>query len=340
MNEPGALKTLTPRRLALLVGASGCVLGLVVLIAPEFGSADASLWRVLFGAAGPDERMIVLRLRLPRAILAALAGGALAACGASMQGILGNPLASPYTLGLAGGASFAAVLAMKLGAELGSLSGAAVPAAAFTGALVAAATVWGLARLGRRGRMTPGGLILAGVTLGFIASAGVLFVQYVSEPLDIARMVRWMMGGLGVVGYGVVATMLLALLPGLVLIFMQTGKLNQIALSEDLAASRGVDVRHVRLVVLLGTALATGAVVAVAGPIAFVGLIVPHAVRFLVGPDHRALVPCAFFSGAVFLVVCDTIARTVTAPSEIPVGVFTALLGGPFFLWVLVTRRR
>jgi iron complex transport system permease protein len=334
------VKTLTPRRLAALVGASAAVLGLAVLVAPEFGSADASLWRVITGTAGPDERTIVLSLRLPRAILAALAGGTLAACGASMQAILGNPLASPYTLGLAGGASFAAVLTMKLGLGIGFLGGAAVPVAAFLGALVAAATVWALARLGRRGHMTPEGLLLAGVTLGFIASAGVLVVQYVSEPLDIARMVRWMMGGLGVVGYGVILAMAPVLLPGLALLFMQVGKLNQIAFSEEFAASRGVDVRRVRLVVLFGTALATGAVVAAAGPIAFVGLIVPHAVRFLGGPDHRSLLPCSFLCGGAFLVVCDTVARSVTPPSEIPVGVLTALLGGPFFLWMLATRRR
>jgi iron complex transport system permease protein len=257
-----------------------------------------------------------------------------------MQAILGNPLASPYTLGLAGGASFAAVLTMKLGLGIGFLGGAAVPVAAFLGALVAAATVWALARLGRRGHMTPEGLLLAGVTLGFIASAGVLVVQYVSEPLDIARMVRWMMGGLGVVGYGVILAMAPVLLPGLALLFMQVGKLNQIAFSEEFAASRGVDVRRVRLVVLFGTALATGAVVAAAGPIAFVGLIVPHAVRFLGGPDHRSLLPCSFLCGGAFLVVCDTVARSVTPPSEIPVGVLTALLGGPFFLWMLATRRR
>jgi iron complex transport system permease protein len=214
-----------------------------------------------------------------------------------------------------------------------------VPAAAFSGALGSTAGVLALARLGRRGGMTREGLLLAGVTLGFISSAGVLLVQYFSEPLDVARIVRWMMGGFEVVGYRMLAGMLPVLLPGLALVLWQAARLNQIALSEDLAAARGVNVRQVRSAVLWGTALATGAVVAVAGPVAFVGLIVPHVARALLGPDHRVLLPCAFFLGGAFLVVCDTVARTAIAPSQIPVGVLTALLGGPFFLWILTRRR-
>jgi iron complex transport system permease protein len=333
------MKALTPRRLVVLVGAAAGALAAVLLVAPEFGSAEASFWRVITGEANAGERMIVLSLRLPRVLLAAVAGGTLAACGVSMQGILGNPLASPYTLGLSGGASFAAVAAMILGAGAGLLGRAAVPMAAFLGALAAATAVWSLARLGRRGRMTPEGLLLAGVTVGFIASAGVLLIQYLSEPLAVARMVRWMMGGLEVVGYRVLAAVLPPLLAGLALLFMQAGKLNLIAVHEEFAASRGVDVRRVRLTVLAGTALATGAVVAATGPIAFVGLIVPHAVRLLVGADHKVLMPSAFFFGAAFLVLCDTVARTAIAPSQIPVGVLTALMGGPFFLWLLATRK-
>jgi len=329
------VRVLTPRKFACVVAVSAAALALALVLAPGFGSVDASLFRVLAGRAAADERTIVLSLRFPRAILAALAGGTLAACGTAMQGILANPLADPYTLGLASGASLAAVVAMKLGASSGLLTSLA----AFAGALASAAAVWGLSRLGRRKRLTPEGLLLAGVTLTFVASAGVLLIQYVSEPFEIHHMIRWMMGGLGTVGYRTIAAMTPVLMPALVLIGLQAGRLNQIALSEELAESRGVDVRRVRLLVLAGTALGTGAAVAAAGPVGFVGLIVPHAMRFLVGPDHRLLVPSAFLWGGAFLVACDTVARTVTAPMDIPVGVFTALLGGPFFLWILATRR-
>lgn len=304
-------------------------------LAPEFGSTRASLFSVIFGRASAEERTIVLSLRLPRALLAALAGGTLASCGAAMQGILANPLADPYTLGLASGAAVAAVASMKLGVP----PGMGTSAAAFVGAIGASAAVWGLSRLGRRTRFTPEGLLLAGVTITFIASAGTLLMQYLSEPFEIHHIIRWMMGGLGTVGYRTLTAMLPATLAAMTVLTMQTSKLNQLALSEELAQSRGVDVQKVRLLVLASTALGTGAAVAAAGPVGFVGLIVPHAIRYLAGPDHRLLIPCAFLWGGAFLVVCDTVARTATAPMDIPVGVFTALLGGPFFLWILATRR-
>jgi iron complex transport system permease protein len=333
------MKALTPARLAIALALAFAGLAVACLVAPEFGSADASLWRVIMGSATAVEREIVLSIRLPRVLLACLAGGSLAVCGVSMQGTLGNPLASPYTLGFASSAGFLAVVAMKLGARLGTLAGAAVPLAAFSGAMLAAGAVWGLSRLRRAGHMTPEGLLLAGVTLSFIASAGVLLVQYLSSPFEVAQMVDWLMGRLGGAGARELATLAPVLLPGLALLFVQAGRLNQIAVSEEVALSRGVDVRRVRGAVLVGTALAVGAVVAVAGPVGFVGLIVPHAVRSLAGPDHRMLMPVAFLSGAAFLVVCDTVARTVMAPSEIPVGVLTSLIGGPFFLWILATKR-
>lgn len=333
------MRVLTPRKLAGSVAAAFAVLALSLMIAPEVGPIPASLGRVILGRAAPSEREIVLRHRLPRAVFAAVCGGTLAACGGAMQAILGNPLASPYTLGIASGAGLAAVIAMKLGLE-GTVAGyAALPAAAFLGALAAAAAVWGLAKASGRGRLRPEGMLLAGVTLGLIASAGILLVQYLSSPHETARMVRWMMGGLSVVGWRNVLGMLPMLLPGLVLVSIHAGRLNQMALGEEIASGRGIDPDRLRALVLLGCALATGAVVSVAGPIAFLGLIVPHAIRFLVGPDHRALLPCAFLGGGAFLVLCDTGARTVIAPSQIPVGVLTALMGGPFFIWLLVRRQ-
>jgi iron complex transport system permease protein len=305
----------------------------VVALAPLVGSQPLDPAAILAG----DETAgaIFWQLRLPRVLLAVLAGGVLAVSGVAFQTLFRNPLAEPYTLGVAAGAALGAVLALQLVGDAGFL---VVAAAAFVGALAVSAIILGLAST-RRG-LESGTLLLAGIAISLSCSALILFVQYLADFTRTFRMVRWMMGGLAVVGYAE----LLWLVPWVVLaggmVLVHRWELNLLLTGEELAASRGVDLTRLRLLVLGATSLAVGALVAVAGPIGFVGLIVPHVLRRWVGHDHLHLVPACLLGGGAFLGLCDLAARTVMAPAELPVGVLTALLGGPFFLWLLVLRRR
>lgn len=320
------------------------LLWLVVLVgAPLVGSQGLSLGKAL--EAGTTEATILWQLRLPRVLLSLLAGGALAVAGVGFQTLFRNPLAEPYTLGVAGGAALGAVLALHLGSVWGSrlvapggaLGFTLVGVASFVGAAGATGLVVGLALRSRR--IDTGTLLLAGVAVSFSASALILFVQYLSDSTQTYRMVRWMMGGLAVSGYRDVFWVAPWVLGGTGLLLALRWDLNLLLTGEELAASRGVDLTRVRLLVLGAASLMVGALVSVTGPIGFVGLIVPHMLRRPAGSDHLILTPACFLGGGAFLTLCDLAARTVMAPAELPVGVLTALLGGPFFLWLLLMRR-
>ena len=325
------------------------VLGLVwiavLALAPLVGSHGIDLGRAVL-EPGTTEATILWQLRVPRVLLALLAGGALAVAGVAFQTLFRNPLAEPYTLGVAGGAALGAVLAVHAGSGwlagwLPGGDGATFPlvaAASFAGALAATGLVVGLAA--RRGGLDSGTLLLAGVAVSFSASAVILFVQYLADSTQTYRMVRWMMGGLSVSGYTQVLWVAPWVLAGTALILAHRWDLNLLLTGEELATSRGVDLGRLRLVVLTAASLMVGAMVAVTGPIGFVGLIVPHMLRKVSGSDHLGLVPACFLGGGAFLTLCDVAARTVMAPAELPVGVLTALLGGPFFLWLLLVRKR
>lgn len=336
-DAPPASRNATRRRALLAVA----VLWLAALVgAPLLGSHALDLGKVL--EAGTPEATILWQLRLPRVLLALLAGGALAVAGASFQTLFRNGLAEPYTLGVAGGAALGAVLALHLsGGEAGAGGPAGfllVAGASFAGALGATGLVVGLA-LRPRGIET-GTLLLAGIAVSFSCSALILFLQYLSDPTRTYRIVRWMMGGLAVSGYGDVLWLAPWALAGSALLLALRWDLNLLLTGEELAASRGVDLTRVRLLVLGAASLMVGALVAVTGPIGFVGLIVPHMLRRWTGADHLFLTPACLLGGGAFLALCDLAARTVMAPAELPVGVLTALLGGPFFLWLLLVRRR
>lgn len=323
--------------LLLLGGIAACLA--VVLVAPLVGSRSIDLGRALAELGDPrsPDALIFFQLRLPRVLCALLVGGALSLAGLALQALTRNGLASEYTLGVASGGAFGAVLALRLGWTAG-LWGLPVSAvAALAGAGLVAVLVLGWAG---RGRYDASSLLLAGVTIGMVASAGILLLQYLADATQSHLMVRWLMGGLDVVGYGALLGLLPLLVTGGLLVGLHAAELNQLLQGDELAEARGVAVRRVRGAVLAGVALLTGAAVSVAGPIGFVGLIVPHSVRLLAGLDHRRTAPLVVLWGGVFLAACDTVARTVLAPAEIPVGVLTALVGGPFFLWVLGSRRR
>lgn len=325
---------MTPRpRTALLVLL--LLWGAVVVGAPLVGSQPISLGDVLRG--DPTAEAIFWQLRLPRVLLALLAGAGLAVSGLAFQTLFRNELAEPYTLGIATGAALGAVLSLRL-EEMGVLWGMPlVSLASFVGAIGATALVVGLAW---RRKGNTGTLLLAGIAVSLSCSALILFLQYLSDSTQTFRMVRWMMGGLSVVGYGEVLWAAPWVLGGAAVLLALRWDLNLLLTGEELAASRGVDLVRLRLRVLGVSSLMIGALVAVAGPIGFVGLMVPHMLRRWVGHDHLFLAPACLLGGGAFLAVCDVAARTVMSPAELPVGVLTALLGGPFFLWLLVLGRK
>lgn len=312
----------------------------VALLAPLVGSRPLSLSAVLAG--DPAAVAIFWQLRLPRVLLALLAGGLLALSGLSLQTLFENALAEPYTLGVASGASLGAAMVFTFAPRVTSaVSSFGLPLAglaAFAGALGATALVVVLGRGGARGgRGAAGGagLLLAGVAVALLCQAAILLLQYVTDAAGTLRMVRWMMGGLAVVGYREPLWLLPWLLLSVAVHSVRRWDLDLLLAGEEMAASRGVAVGRFRLALLLVDSLAVAALVSVVGPVGFVGLMVPHMLRRLVGAEHGLLVPACVLGGGAFLAVCDAGARTVLAPAELPVGVVTALLGGPFFLWLL-----
>jgi ABC-type Fe3+-siderophore transport system permease subunit len=274
--------------------------------------------------------------RLPRALAATVAGAGLAAAGVTFQAVLRNPLAEPFTLGISSGAALGAVVAIRVGLEA-SLGPSAVPLLAFAGSLASVALVWRLARVGAS--RPPATLLLAGITLAFVCSAATMLVQYTASFAESYRIVRWMMGGLDWISARDLLRSAVVTAVGLAALLYFARDFNALAAGAEAAASVGVRVELVIGVAYISASLVVGAVIAFAGPIGFVGIIVPHALRALLGPDHRLLLPASMLGGAAFVLVADTVARTVIAPEQLPVGVVTALVGGPFFLGLLVTEK-
>ena len=281
--------------------------------------------------------MIFFQMRLPRVLLALLAGGALAMAGAALQVIFRNPLAEPWTLGIAGGASLGAFLARVcpfLWFALGPLNTA--QAMALLGASAALGLVLSLARRSATGAQT---LLLAGVTLGVVCGGAIMVISGFISPWKLAEFHRWLLGGLDAADWASVGALAALAVPGVALLLAQARNLNPLGLGEDMAAGQGVDVARVRRWTAIGAGLASAGVAAVAGPIGFVGLLAPHAVRKIVGPDARLVLPCSFLFGGALLAACDALGRWAAAPLEVPVGALTAVLGGPLFLALLARRR-
>jgi len=335
---------LTRQRLILVVGLFALGSLTVLAFAPLYGPVQLDVvtaWRAWWshapasGESLPTEAAILMSLRLPRVALGWLVGAGLALAGAAFQGMLRNPLAEPYTLGVAGGGALGAVVAVSwpvLAPPVWFISG--VQLWSLLGSGIVVAVIHGLAR--RRADLSPAGLLLAGVVLASICGAGLMLVRYLAEPNRLARLDRYLMGGLDVAGWSAVRAALPFLVPGIVLLLLEARRLNLLCLGEALAEARGVDVARLQRSCFLSGSLIVAATVAVAGPIGFVGLIVPHMVRSVVGPDHRLLLPCSALAGGGFLVLCDVAARTMLTAQELPVGILTALMGGPFFLVMLL----
>lgn len=309
---------------------------IVVCGAPLIGLEKMPLG-ALWGDAETGQVKILWTLRMPRVAVAFLAGAGLAIAGMAFQAMFRNPLATPFTLGVASGASLGAASYIHLGFAFSLLRIPGESWFAFAGALVTIAVVYGLARAARGATSVT--MLLAGVAVSFFFSSIILFLQYLSDPTRTFRMVRWVMGGLeSIVGLDSVLTVLPFVFAGCAVVLYFRHELNLITTGEELALARGVEVDRVKLIAFLVTSVMVGAIVSACGPIGFVGLMAPHICRLLIGPDHRTLTPATILFGGAFLVLCDTLARTVIAPTELPVGILTAILGGPFFVWLLLTR--
>jgi len=312
-----------------------------------FGAQPLSIATALAG--GEPDRSILLGLRLPRALLGAVVGVALAASGTALQALLRNPLAEPFVLGVSGGAAlggtlvlFAALLAGRLWSPLAEGIAAASPVAlgAVAGAAGATVLVFALGRIG--GRLVPEAALLVGIVFNAFAAAVITVLEVLAPPDQQARLVRWLVGSIGYEPPGTLAVAAVAVALAVGALVLLSARMNLLALGDDEAASLGVDVGRLRTAVLLASSAATGAAVALSGMVGFVGLIVPHAVRRVLGPDHRLLVPASALFGGAFLVLADAAARVAFLPlgSEPPVGALTAFAGGPLFLWLLRRRER
>jgi iron complex transport system permease protein len=329
---------MTPRprskRLTLLVLV---LLAVAVLAgAPFIGMKTIHFGALLRPASTGTESDILWRIRIPRVFIAFLAGAGLAVSGMAFQAMFRNPLATPFTLGVSSGASLGAAVSIRLGLAAAVLGATGTSLFAFLGAILALVLVYGLT--GARRGFSTATMLLAGVAVSFCFSSAILFMQYMSDFTQSYRILRWLMGGFLIVGFGSVLRVAPFVVVGCVIVLYLTRELNLMAVGEEIAISRGVEVRRTKKVLFVGTSLMVGGVVAVCGPIGFVGMMVPHICRLLIGADHRHLMPASFLFGGMFLTLCDALARTVIAPAEMPVGIITALLGGPFFVWLLLAR--
>ena len=280
---------------------------------------------------------IVIDIRLPRVMLAGLVGAALAAAGATYQGLFRNPLADPYLIGVAQGAALGAVIGFLLPSGWRALGFGIIPLLAFAGALISTTVVYLLARVGKTLPVTT--LILAGVALGALLSSIVSYL-IISSGDKLHSIMFWLMGSFSLSQWSEVIMVLPYMLVGLVVLLLYARSLNLMQLDEEQAQQLGINVERLKLVLLGAATLITAAAVSFVGIIGFVGIIIPHAVRLIWGADYRFLLPLSILTGAIFLILADILARTVLAPVEIPIGVITAICGAPFFLYLLRRRKQ
>jgi iron complex transport system permease protein len=339
-----------PRRRGLLLLAGVAAIAIVALLGVAWGSFSISpatiaamFWRRIVGEASAAPwpatwETVIFDIRLPRILLAALVGAALSQAGAVYQGLFRNPLADPYLIGVSSGAGLGATAAIALGLPViwGGLS--AVSLLAFVGALAATALVYFLSRIGRRSSVVT--LVLAGVAVGAFLSAVTTFLMFRAQ--DAFRMVHalgWMMGSFALSSWDKVHLMAPVFVVGGGFLWLYAHRLNVLQLDDEQAQQLGVPVERTRLALIVAATLVTSTAVSVCGVVGFVGLIVPHAVRLIWGPDHRFLLPMGALCGAVFMILADGAARMLLSPTELPVGVVTAFCGAPFFLYLLHQKR-
>ena len=348
------MKPLTPKRFFLQLAGFALLLLIFLAIAPGIGSRGIDVgvaqgWNSLF-ADNHDSIAygVAWTLRFPRAIKALIAGFTLALCGAVFQSLFRNPLATPYTVGIASGASLGALIAYKIHWVSAIWGISTVSLSAFGGALAVLLLILILSR--SSAGVSGNTLLLAGITIGFFCSGMMMFITSLASVTETHSTVRWLMGSLDTHGGLEIAALLPLAIPSWLVLFLLARSLNQFALGEDIATTRGVNVLRTELLGIIGGSLGVAAVVSMCGPIGFVGLIIPHIVRLLVGGDHRILLPASALLGASFLIGCDflttlvpgwyaDLSGTETTAARLPIGVMTAILGTPVFLVLLCTNK-
>ena len=339
-------------RARLVIGALCLVLALTVLFSLTSGASDASAFAVardwLFPSASSSDalsardRIIVYDVRLPRVVLGALIGAALAVSGAVMQGLFRNPLADPGIVGVSSGASLGAVSVIVLGGTAlapvtGLLGIYALPAAAFLGGLVVTLVLYRVST--RRGQTSVATMLLAGIALGAVAMAVTGMLIFMADDRQLRDLTFWQLGSLAGTTWGKIGAAGPAIVVGLAVSPFLARGLNALSLGEATANHLGIPVQRLKYVAIVTVAASVGASVAVSGGIGFVGIVVPHLLRLLMGPDNRYLLPASALLGASLLLLADAVSRTIVAPAELPIGIVTAAVGGPFFLWILLRKR-
>ncbi len=335
-------QALRVRRWYTTIGIATILTCIVALLALRFGAHSltwAQLWSALtFASSGEADvaRVILWDVRFPRIMMGLLVGASLAITGAALQALVRNPLADPYVLGISSGAAIGATIGLALG--FGTLMGGiGLPLCAFVGGGISIILVYGIAV--SQGQLSVHTLLLAGVIINAVCSALMMFVTSILNPAALYRVVVWLMGTLSAPSHTVLMGVSACVVVAMVWLLSYSQSLNLLATGEDASRSLGVESDRVQRMVFVVSALLTGVVVSLCGMIGFVGMVVPHLVRIVCGADHRLLLPVSALAGGMLLILADTVARTVVAPAEIPVGVVTALIGGPLFLYLLVTRK-
>jgi iron complex transport system permease protein len=333
---------LTPKKLVTRIVSALVMLGVVMLVCSFIGTESISL-KALFGVADTREAVnpdyeIFVKVRLPRIILASLVGAALASSGVVFQALLRNPLADPYILGISSGAGLGVIIAVISGFDWTLWGRSPIAFFAFFGASGTVWLVWFLGRLTGKFHIT--GLLLAGVVVNAFFSAVIMFLTSIAKSQQIYSTIFWLMGNITEEGFLVIWLGTGFVLGGILALFYISPQLNALSFGEEDAKSMGVNINRTQLIAFAIAAAITAIAVSLSGLIGFVGLLIPHAVRLVFGPDHRQLLPLSGIVGAIFLVIADTLGRIIIAPAQLPVGVVTAMLGGPFFLVLLIKYSR
>lgn len=315
----------------VLMGAASAV---VFVVAPMIGMKILGPEAIFPQGGDTIDSYIFWKIRFPRVCTSFLAGAALAMGGAAFQAMFRNPLATPFTLGVSSGASLGTTLYVGLGLSFSFLGISGSSLCAFAGALLSILVVYSFTQARRT--FSTGSMLLVGVAVSFFFSSLILLIQYMSDFTKTFHILRRLIGGIEAVGFDSVLSLFPFVASGAVIIFSLNRELNLLSTGEDLAASRGVNVVRTKQVIFLGASLMIGGVVSICGPIGFIGMMVPHICRLIIGPDNRYLGLASLMFGGGFLTLCDILARTLFAPVELPVGVITAILGGPFFFWLLL----
>jgi len=292
----------------------------------------------LFSNSSSDDSRLFYFSRLPRVLMAFIAGGTFAVCGLAFQIVFKNPLATPYTTGVTSGGTLGAVVAISYPALNFNFGITSVQLFSQIGSLLVLLLIFTISS-NKKGNMI-NTVLLSGISIGILFTALVMLIRYILTPNLLVVVDRWMMGGLDISGYNDFAGIFPFLIPGLSLLFSQSIKMNYLVSGDETAFSRGINANSVNKIILIGGSLAVASVVSVVGPVAFIGLIVPHIVKKISGNDTRLLMPACFLFGGAFLMLCDAIARLIIRPAELPVGIITAVLGGGYFIYLINIRKR